>query len=203
MRPTVPGTATLHGFLYLVSALPLAGFWLALVISGTAIALSLAITPLLPAILIGFAAAVRFCAWIEGYLAQRLLGARSTPRRRGRPRRGYWAAVRAELGDGAFWRGQAFLLLRSVLGLITGIVVLSFLAAGLEGLAAPLVYRWMPNDDGPNGIDLGFWTADTLGNATLLVPVGIVLIVATWGLVHLFSAMWRGIATGVLGDGRD
>lgn len=199
----VPGTATLHGFLYLLSAVPLAGLWLALLIAGTALALSLAITPLLPAVLIGFGAMVRFCAWVEGYLARRLLGARSAPRRIARPRRGYWAAVPSVLGDGAFWRGQAFLLLRAVLGLITGVVTLSFLAAGLQGLAAPLIYRWLPADEGRNGIDFEFWKADTLGKATLLVPVGIVLLVATWGLVHLFAAMWRGIASGVLGDGRD
>ena len=199
----MPGTATLHGLLYLVSALPLAGLWLALLITGTTVALALAITPLLPAVLIGFGAAVRFCAWLEGYLARRLVGARSAPRRRARPRRGYWNAIRTELGDGAFWRGQAFLVLRAVLGLITGVVTLSFLGAGLQGLAAPLVYRWIPADEGANGIDFEIWKADTLGKATLLVPVGVALLVATWGLVHLFAAMWRGIASGVLGDGRD
>jgi hypothetical protein len=199
----VPGTATLHSFLYLVSALPLAGFWLAVLITGVTLALSLAITPLLPAVLIGFAATVRFCAWVEGYLARRLVGAHASPRRVARPRRGYWAAVPAVLGDGAFWRGQAFLLLRAVLGLITGVVTLSFLGAGLQGLAAPLIYRWIPADDGRNGIDFKIWKADTLGKATLLVPLGIALLVATWGLVHLFAAMWRGIASGVLGDRRD
>jgi len=185
--------------LYLVSALVLGGPWLALVVTGTALAVALAITPLLPAVLIGFAAAVRFCGWVEGYLARRLLVAPAAPRRVGPTRRGYWASVPAVLGHGRFWSTQAFLFLRFLLGTVTGTVTLSFLGAGLYGIAAPLVYRWIPADEGANGIDFEFWKADTLGEAALLVPVGLVLLVATWGLIRLFAAMWRALAVGMLG----
>jgi len=198
-RPPTAPTRTFHGLLYLVSALVLAGPWLALVVAGTALSLALAITPLLPAVLIGFAAAVRFCGWIEGYLARRLLGAPTAPRRSGPPRRGYWASVPGVLGNGRFWTTQAFLLLRFVLGIVTGTVTLSFLGSGLFGIAAPLVYRWIPADEGANGIDFEVWKVDTLGEAALLVPVGIALVVVTWLLVRVFAAMWRGLALGLLG----
>lgn len=194
-----PAAATFHGLLYLLSALVLAGLWLTLLITGITFSLVFAITPLLPAVLIAFAAAVRFCGWVEGYLARRLLGAPTAPRRTGPTRRGYWASVPAVLGNGRFWTTQAFLLLRSVLGIVTGTIALSFLASGLYGVAAPLIYRWIPAEEGANGIDFEFWKADTFGEAAALVPVGLVLLVATWGLIRLFAAMWRGLAVGMLG----
>ena len=196
-------TAVFHGLLYQLSGLLLAGFWLALLITGWVLALVLAITPLLPGVLIGFAAAVRFAAWIEGYLARRLLRAPVAPRRIGPPRRGYWASIGAVLGSARFWTGQVFLLLRTVLGIVTGTVALSFLGSGLFLVAAPIVYRYLPTDDGGKGIDFEFWTADTLGEAMLLVPVGLLVVVLSVLLILLFSALWRALAVGLLGGEHD
>lgn len=192
-------TALFHGLLHQLSGLVLAGFWLALLITGWVLVVVFAITPLLPAMLIGFAAAVRFAVWIEGYLARRLLGAPVAPRRIGPARRGYWASIGSVLGSARFWTGQAYLLLRTVLGLVTGTVALSFLGSGLFLVAAPIVYRFIPADDGGKGIDFEFWTADTLGEALLLVPVGLVVVALSALLIRLFAALWRALAVGLLG----
>lgn len=195
----VPGSVTLHRLLYEMSVVPLAGLWLGLLVAAWCATLTLAVTPLLPAMLTGSAAAVRTAIGIEGYLARHLLDARVGPSRPGRPRRGYWAAVPGVLGDGRFWRAQAFLSLRVALGSVTVSAILTVLGAGLLGVAAPVVYRFMPSDGPVNGIDLGFWMVDTLREALLLVPVGLVLLVAGLGMVHLSGRMWRGLAVGVLG----
>ena len=196
-RPVL-GTTTGRRLLYLTSALPLGAVWLAVLIAGWVVVPVLAITPLLPAVLIGFAAVVRFSVWVEGFLARRLLGAPVAPRRLATERRGYWASVPGTLGDRRFWTGQAFLALRAVLGLVTATVVLAVLAAGLEGVLAPLIYRFIPTDD-THGIDFGVWLVDTLPESLLLVPVGFVLLAAGIGLAHVAASAWRSLAVGLLG----
>jgi hypothetical protein len=191
-------TTAFHRLLYLLTALPLGALWLAVLISGWVFVVVLAITPLLPAALIAFDASVRFAVWVEGYLARRLLGAPVAPRRIAAGRRSYWGSVGGVLGDGRFWAGQAFLLLRFVLGLVTAVLVLSVLAAGLEGVFAPVVYRFVPTEDA-NGLDFGFWLVDTLREAMLLVPVGLILLAWGIGLLHGSAALWRQLATSMLG----
>ena len=95
---------------------------------------------------------------------------------------------------------QAFLLLRFVLGLISGTLVLAVLGAALEALLAPLLTRILPAGD-THGIDLGFWLVDTFPESLLLVPVGAVLLVAAFGLLHGVARMWRRLAVAMLGEG--
>jgi hypothetical protein len=203
-RGLVAATTTMHRFLYLVSAVPLAGVWLAVLVGGWALAAGLAITPLVFGVLIGFGVCVRFMGWVEGFLARRLLRAPAYPRRKAARRGGYWSAGLATLRDGSFWRAQAFGWLRVVLGLATGIVTLAVTVNGLAYATAPIWYRFIPADgQDRNGFDLGFWHVDTLGEAFLLVPAGLILFVAGIGLIHLFGSMWRRIAAGVLGGNND
>jgi putative sensor protein len=197
-------TATLHRLLYLLSALPLAGVWIALLVGGWALSAGLVITPLVFGVLIGFGVCVRFMAWVEGYLARRLLRAPAYPRRAPSRRGNYWQAGIATLRDGRFWRGQAFGWLRAVLGLITGVITLAFVANGLGYATAPIWYRFIPGSDGEaNGIDTGIWHVDTLGESILLMPAGIALLAIGIALIHLFGSMWRRIAVGVLGGNND
>jgi hypothetical protein len=197
-------TRTLHRFLYLLSALPLAGVWIALLVGGWALSAGLAITPLLFGVLIGFGVCVRFMAWVEGYLARRLLRAAAYPRRAPTHRGNYWQAGIATLRDRRFWRGQAFGWLRAVLGLITGVITLAFITNGLGYATAPIWYRFIPGDAGePNGIDTGIWHVDTLGESILLMPAGVALLAIGIALIHLFGSMWRRIAVGVLGGNND
>lgn len=197
-------TARLHEFLYLVSALPLAVVWLTVLIGGGALVAGLAITPLLFGMLLVHGTTVRFLAWVEGFLARRLLRAPAYPRRKATRGGNYWQAGWATLRDPRFWRGQAFGWLRATLGLITGVVTLAVLGNGLSYVVAPVWYRFIPGDDGErNGIDLGFWHVDTLGESLLLVPVGLALTALGIVLVHLFGSMWRRIAVGVLGGNND
>ena len=186
--------------LYLLSAVPLGALWLALLIVGWVVTTVLAITPLLPAALIAFAGAVRFSVWIEGQLARRLLGAPTRPRRLAAGRGSYWGAVRGILGDTRFWKGQVFLFLRFVLGLVSAILVLSVIGAGLEAVLAPILRGIIPVDD-TYGIDLGFWLVDTFAESLLLVPVGLVLLLAGFGLLHGLARVRRRLAVAMLGEG--
>jgi hypothetical protein len=197
-------TATLHRLLYLLSALPLAGVWIALLVGGWALSAGLVITPLVFGVLIGFGVCVRFMAWVEGYLVRRLLRAATYPRRAPTHRGNYWQAGIATLRDGRFWRGQAFGGLRAVLGLISGVITLAFITNGLGYATAPIWYRFIPGDAGErNGIDTGIWHVDTLGESILLMPAGVALLAIGIALIHLFGSMWRRIAVGVLGGNND
>jgi hypothetical protein len=197
------GTVTFHRFLYLVSAIPLAGLWLALVIGGWALTAGLMITLLGVGVLFAFGVAVRFAGWTEGFLARRLLHAPTYPRRVAARPGSYWRAGFGTVHAAGFWRVQAFLLLRAVLGLITAAIPLAVLGAGLQGVAAPLIYRFIPMDGGAHGLDLGFWQADTIGEALLLVAPGAALVAAGLVLVNVFGSMWRRLAVGVLGGNND
>jgi hypothetical protein len=196
-------TRTFHRFLYLASALPLAGVWIGVLAAGWALSLALVVTPLALGVQILFGMAVRFLAWVEGFLARRLLRAPAYPRRRIERQGNYWRAGIGTLRDGRFWRGQAFGWLRAVLGLLTGVVSVAMLGAGLGLLAAPAWYRFIPDDHGRNGLDFGFWKADTFGESLALVPVGLVVFGIGIGLVHLFASMWRRLAVGILGGNND
>jgi signal transduction histidine kinase len=66
-------------------------------------------------------------------------------------------------------------------------------------VAAPNYYRWAPADEGANGIDLEIWKADTLAEAFLLVPIGLALLVVAVNIVRPVAALWRRLATRLLG----
>jgi hypothetical protein len=187
-----------HRLLYLLSAIPLGALWLVLLITGWVLVVVLAITPLLPAALVAFDTSLRFAAWVEGHLARRLLGAPVAPRRLAPPRPGYWRSIGAVLGDRRFWTSQAFLVLRFALGLVTAILVVSVLAAGLEGVLAPIIHRVIPTGDS-YGIDVGFWVVDTFAESVLLIPLGLVLLAWGFGLLLGCAALWRRLATSILG----
>ena len=91
-----------------------------------------------------------------------------------RPRAGAARAVPRS----AFWKAQAYLALRFLLGLPLAVVqVLSLFGSALFLITGPIHYRWIPQADGAHGFDFGIWHAESLGGALLLVPAGLVLLV--------------------------
>src|SRR5436309_276149 len=130
---------TYRALLYLLTAVALAAVAFALLLAGWLAALLLAITPASVPVLVGFRRSVRGLALVEAWLARELLGSdvRLAPVPwRGR---GFWAAGKAVLGDPAFWRQQAFLVLRMLVGSTLAIGEFSLVAVG-GGLAALQLY---------------------------------------------------------------
>ena len=55
--------------------------------------------------------------------------------------------------------------------------MLSLFGSALFLITGPIHYRWIPQADGAHGFDFGIWHAESLGDALLLVPAGLVLLV--------------------------
>jgi hypothetical protein len=80
---------------------------------------SVSFTPLVVPALIATAAVTRGMAAIEASVARELLGADARAPRVARDVAGFWARFRTRLGAG-FWRAQAFLTLRWLVGFPLG-----------------------------------------------------------------------------------
>jgi signal transduction histidine kinase len=79
------------------------------------------------------------------------------------------------------------------------LVELELIAQGLLLATAPIHYRWWPQDGGQHGLDFGFWLIDTLPEALLVVPVGVLLVTAAANLAVPFAALWRRLSYALLG----
>ena len=119
---------------------------------------------------------MRLLARADAWLARELVGARTAAAGDPRRARGFWRSGLAVVTDRRFWLQQAYLLLRVVLGWPFAILELAILAAAAECIAAPLYYRWIPQDTGRNGLNLALWKVDTLPKALALVLPGVLLL---------------------------
>ncbi|HKA68074.1 MAG TPA: sensor histidine kinase [Actinomycetes bacterium] len=190
---------TYRTLLFLVTGIPLGALWLAMLTTGWALTVAFAITPLVIVILLGFSAATALAGLAERTIARDLLGAPG-----GRPRRittatGYWQRGAVVLKAAVFWKTQVYLLARALLGTLMAAVELGLFAQGLFLATAPIHYRWLPQDGQQHGLGFGSWIVDTLPEALLLVPVGVLLVIAGANLAIPFAALWRGLSYALLG----
>jgi signal transduction histidine kinase len=98
-----------------------------------------------------------------------------------------------------FWKTQVYLLARFLLGLPMAAIELGLFAQGLFIATAPIHYRWLSQDGGEHGLDFGIWLVDTLPEALLVAPVGLVLVIVAANLANPFAALWRGLSYALLG----
>jgi Putative sensor len=163
----------LRTLVFLLAAVPIGLLALAVLVAGWVVVSTLAITPLVIPALVGFRYAVGGLARLDGAIANGLLGASVTPPLRSPGPRGFWRSGLNVLSDGAFWRQQAYLLLRLTVGFAVAVTELSLLAGSLGALTLPIWYRWSATGSSPFP-RVGSWQVDTLGRALLGVPVGII-----------------------------
>jgi signal transduction histidine kinase len=180
-RPLVQAR-TYNALLFAAAGIPLAALVLGVLIAGWTSIVVLAITPLVVPILIGYRGVVGLLARADASLARSLLGADAGPAVASAGR-GFWGRAKAVFFDPAFWRQQAYLLLRMTLGFALGVAELSLVAAGFGWITMPIWYRWTDNN-------YGSWHVDTLGRAFLFVPAGIVVLVAAAWFVRAVGSMW-------------
>jgi signal transduction histidine kinase len=190
---------TYRTLLFLVTGIPLGVLWLGVLIAGWTLTVALAITPLVIVVLLGFSAATALARQAERAIARDLLGAPGGPLRRAARATGYWRRGAVVLKASVFWKTQVYLLARALLGLPMALVELELIAQGLLLATAPIHYRWWPQDGGQHGLDFGFWLIDTLPEALLVVPVGVLLVTAAANLAVPFAALWRRLSYALLG----
>ena len=159
----------LQTMVFLGAAVPVAAIGLAVLVAGWVLVTCLAITPLVVPALVAFRAAAGGAAWLDGQLANELLDTSVQPPVTSPGPGGFWRSGLNVLGDGAFWRQQAYLMIRLSLGFALGIAAWAVLAAGLGLLTLPAWYRF------DNVLVLGRFV-DTIGRALLGVPAGLAVL---------------------------
>jgi signal transduction histidine kinase len=182
---------TYRTLLFLATAIPLGSVWFAVLVAGWSITIGVAVTPLVVPALLGLALLTRVFASAESEIAKALLGIDIAAPDPLRPSRGFWARGGAMLAHPSRWREQAYLLLRFLVGVPIAAALFSLLGSALWLIASPIHYRW-------SDIDWGIWRVDTLGEAVLLVPVGVAGLALTIQLVRPLAALWRWSAGGLL-----
>jgi signal transduction histidine kinase len=182
--------AAARPFAFLLTGLPLGIAWFVLLVTGWSLAIGLLIIPLGIPVVLALSWLCPGAARLERTLARALLGVELPVAVPSGPS-GPWARLKWWLSSGAAWREQAYLMLRFVLGLPFGTVAIAVVGLGLQLVTAP-TYYWASD------IDFGVWTVDTLGEAVLLVPVGVALLAISPFVVSILARPWRPIARGLL-----
>jgi signal transduction histidine kinase len=183
----------LRGLLFLASALFTGSIAFAVLLVGWLTVGLLAITPLAVPAAILFRAAVGALARLESALARSLIGARADGGRYTSGGSGYWRRGLAVAIDRAFWREQAYLLVRLFVGWPLAVALISVLGSSLWFVALPIYYRWVD-------FHIGSWQADSLQRAVLLVPVGVIGVALTFAVARGIARGWRGLAESLLND---
>jgi hypothetical protein len=189
---------TYKNLLYLFLAFPLGIVYYTILIFGFAMGLALSVLVVGLGILVVTVIGLRYIASFERSLANRLLDTDI-----GRPDDveksgdGIVATAKAYLRASSTWRGLGFVFLKFWLGILSFILLVSFLGTGLELLVLP-VYP-----GGVFNVEVGGWvvaeTFETTSQRLLAVPVGAVLSVVALHILNAFAGANASIAESLLG----
>jgi hypothetical protein len=132
-------------------------------------------------------ATIRPLLGLERGLANSLLDARVARAPLSAGGEGVIGRSKAYWTDSASWRGIAYLLARVPVGLATFTVAVSAYATALYLIAAPVVAPF-------DGMELGFWEPDTVLDGLALLPLGLVLLLASAWISEGMAALSRAFA---------
>jgi Putative sensor len=167
--------------------LPLGIAYFSWLVTSLATGLGLLVTLIGIPVLTLVLATIRPLLGLERGLANSLLDARIAPARLSAWGEGLLGRSKAYWTDSASWRGIAYLLARFPVGLATFIVAVSAYATALFLIAAPVVAPLDP-------IELGFWEPDTVLDGLALLPLGLVLLLASAWISEAMAALSRAFA---------
>ncbi len=183
---------------YSLLAFPLGLTYFVFLVTGLAVGIGTAVTLLGIPILIGMLFAWRGLAMFERRLLGLTLGLELADPYRPVRSTGALGRMRERLADPATWKDLIYLFLSFPLGLISFTVSVTLVSLSAGCLLAPAWYEAVPE-----GAMIGSERIDTLTEALLLVPVGILAtvlgLVALWAL----SAMHSSAARLLLGSSPD
>ncbi len=189
---SAPDTYRRLGFV--LSGFVLGQTWFLVLVIGWSLCASVLITPLVIPALLGLGALARGCGQLEAGVARSLLGA--DVRGPEFPRRGigFWRYLGAML-SGPFWRAQAYLLVRWLIGVPLAIAVFVLLAGSVGLMLAPV---WALTSA---GADIGGWHVHTVAQSLVFIPVGVLLLPAGILLGALVAKPFGPLASSLLAAG--
>ena len=154
---------------YLLLAFPLGVFYFVFLVVGLGLGFGLLVTLVgLPILL-----AVHVVSWtlvtFERTMAIRLLKVDIPPMLpKESSGRGLWGKVKGHLTNPVTWTGIFFLMAKFPIGVVSFLVTVLFIALTVALVAGPAIYKI-------SAINLGLLKVDTLGEAIVLVPVGVLV----------------------------
>jgi hypothetical protein len=108
----------------------------------------------------------------------------------------FWRRQFRQLASAARWREVAYLLLRFPVGVATFSIAVTMISIVATAFAGPLVIGF----GGHSIVQItDRWTIDSVGEALLLVPVGIVVLLVTPGVINAMGLASRAMAAAFLG----
>ncbi len=180
-----------RNILYLLLSFPLGIIYFTLLTAGLAVVL-IGI-PVLLAVILGS----RPLAEFERSLANGLLTV-TIPRPNDvvAPQRGgVWPVLRSYLGASSTWKGLVFLYLKFWVGVLSFVLVVTTATVTLALVSAPLHY----ND--PNlVVSVLFWELDTVAEAVIAVPVGVIAGIISLHLLNGAATLSGLFAEALLGS---
>lgn len=183
---------TYRNLAYLLLTFPLGLGYFIFLVTGFSLGIGMAITLLGLPILVAMLAATWGLASFERYLANQLLDAQipAVPFVPEGP--GFGARVKTLVTSGTTWKGLLYLLLDFPLGILAFVAgtVLFSLSLGLTFL--PFYYQWTDVYYAP------YHKVDTLLEAALFVPVGVMLFPLALLILNGLAALYRSLARTLL-----
>ena len=189
---------TYLNLVYLLLAFPLGVAYFVFLVTGFSLGFGLIVTFLGIPILLGMLAATWGIAAFERQLANRLLaaGIAPMPLMPGQGER-LWPRIKALIGSGGTWKALAYLFLAFPLGILSFVLTVTLLSIPPYLIFLPIYYRWTQFYYAP------YHRVDTLSQAILFVPLGVVLVPIVLFALNGIAAGYRGIARALLGSGTD
>jgi hypothetical protein len=195
---------TWKNIVYLLLAFPLGLFYFVFLVVGLAVGVALVIIwvglPILAVTVLAWWAFATFERWQAGLLLGLSMTTRTAPLT---GEESWWQRIKRHLGDARTWKDLAFLFLKFPLGIISFVLVTVAAAVPAALIGAPFYYRYVDYPKGHlhyAGFNLGVWHVDTLPEALLLVPVGLLLLFGALHLVNAFARFSGVLAFALLSD---
>jgi hypothetical protein len=185
------GRAQTHrNFLYLLVMFPLGIAYFVVLTVGAVLGLGLTVILVGIPLLIGVILGSRYLSAFERELTNKLLKLDiQSPEDATTDETTLWPQVRARLVARSTWKGIVHLLLKLPFGiLVFGLLAVS-LSVSVGLLLAPILYT-IPS----TGIELGVWTVDTLAEAVIAVPIGLIGLIISTSLFNLTARLLGKIA---------
>jgi hypothetical protein len=191
---------TYKNLLYLLFAFPLGLVYYITLTIGFTLGVGLSILLVGFLILLGTVIGLRFIASFERTLANTLLGTEiSAPTDVRHSGDGVVESATAYLRASSTWRGLGFVVLKFPIGILSFVLLVTFLGTAVELLLLPLFPEGVFNIQ-VAGLSVAQNVRTTIGQ-TVAVPIGAVLALFAVHLLNAFAAAIASVASSLLGSG--
>jgi len=189
---------TYKNLLYLLLAFPLGMAYYIILMVGFTVGLGLSVLVVGLGILLATVIGLRYLASFERGLANTLLGTKiHKPDDVEKASEGIVGTAKAYLQASSTWRGLGFVALKFPIGLLSFVLLVTFLGTGLELLLIPLF------PGGVFNVQIAGWvvaeSVETTTQQAIAVPVGAVLVLLAVHILNAFARANASIASSLLG----